>query len=161
MNKPNIFVYFADDISARELPIYGSTVWSDDLKGGDSTDPALRASTPVLDDANHIRGTWPISCAGALYDVYGRSDDSCVKPHGEWNTGRIIAKGNRLQHFLNGVKVVDVEVGSDDWQERFNKSKNAKDPEKTNWDFGLQEGRICLQDHGGEVWYRNMKIRKI
>jgi len=115
----------------------------------------------ILDDANHVRGQWEVSRAAALYDLYGRSDDDCVKPFGEWNTGRIIAKGKRLQHWLNGVLVVDVEVGSEDWNARFIKSKNTKDPEKTNWDFGLQKGSIWLQDHGGEVWYRNVRIREL
>lgn len=115
----------------------------------------------ILDDENHVRGQWEISRTGALYDLYGRSDDSSVKPFGEWNTARIVAQGNRLQHWLNGVKVIDVEVGSEEWKARFLKSKNTKDPEKTNWNFGLPEGRIWLQDHGGEVWYRNMKIQRL
>ncbi len=115
----------------------------------------------VLDDVHHVRGKMPRNAAGELYDIMERLDSSSVKPHGEWNTGRIVADGQRLQHWLNGVKVVDIVVGSDDWQQRFSTSKHAKDPEKLNPDFGLQEGRIWLQDHGGEVWYRNMKIRKL
>lgn len=115
----------------------------------------------ILDDVHHRRGQWATSSAAALYDLYGRSDDSSVKDYGQWNTARILAKGNRLQHWLNGVKVVDVEVGSDDWKERFEKSKFTKDPEKTNWDFGLQNGNIWLQNHGGEVWYRGFKIRNL
>jgi len=114
----------------------------------------------ILDDEHHVRGKIPKNAVGALYDIMERQDDSPVKPHGEWNTGRIVAKGRRLQHWLNGVKVVDIEVGSDDWKQRFAQSKHVKDSEKQNPDFGLQEGTIWLQDHGGEVWYRNMKIRK-
>ena len=115
----------------------------------------------ILDDANHIRGKMPKNAAGALYDIMERLNDDCVKPHGEWNTGRIIAKGKRLRHWLNGVKVVDIEVGSDDWKDRFGKSKHGKDPDKTNPEFGLQKGTIWLQDHGGEVWYRKIKIREL
>ncbi|MDF7824811.1 DUF1080 domain-containing protein [Pontiellaceae bacterium B12227] len=110
----------------------------------------------ILDDEKHVRGQWEKSRAAALYDLFGRSDDSSYKPAGQWNTGKIVAQGNRLQHFLNGVKVVDVEVGSKVWNEKFSKSK-FDNPET----YGLMNGKIWLQDHGGEVWYRNMKIREL
>lgn len=115
----------------------------------------------ILDDGNHVRGKVPLSSAAALYDIKGRSDDTCVKPYGQWNMGRIIARGTHLEHWLNGVKVVEIEVGSDEWKERFNKSKFVKTPDKINPLYGLQEGCILIQDHGGEVWYRNMKIRML
>ncbi|MEM1208822.1 MAG: sulfatase-like hydrolase/transferase [Planctomycetota bacterium] len=54
--KPNVILIFSDDISAREIPIYGSTVWSD-LRGGDTRDPALRARTPVMDRIAE-QGVW-------------------------------------------------------------------------------------------------------
>lgn len=110
----------------------------------------------ILDDENHVRGQWEVSRAGALYDLFGRSDDQCYKPAGEWNTGKIVAQGNHLQHWLNGVRVIDVEVDSSEWKERFKKSK-FKNPDT----FGKMEGTIWLQDHGGEVWYRNIKVRKL
>ncbi|MGC6424151.1 MAG: sulfatase-like hydrolase/transferase [Lentimonas sp.] len=56
-SRPNIIVYFADDISAREFPIYGSTVWSDNLKGDDSANPEFRAQTPVMDRLAN-EGVW-------------------------------------------------------------------------------------------------------
>ncbi|MDZ8117547.1 DUF1080 domain-containing protein [Pontiella sp. NLcol2] len=108
----------------------------------------------ILDDEKHVRGQWPVSRAAALYDLFGRSDDSCYKPAGEWNTGKIVAEGKRLQHWLNGVKVVDVEVDSPEWNEAFAKSK-FKNPET----YGKMNGKIWFQDHGGEVWYRNVLIR--
>lgn len=55
--KPNIIILFADDISARELPVYGSSVWSPPPQGGDSSDPRFRAQTPVLDRLAH-EGVW-------------------------------------------------------------------------------------------------------
>ncbi|MEM0964560.1 MAG: sulfatase-like hydrolase/transferase [Verrucomicrobiota bacterium] len=55
--QPNIIIYFADDISARELPLYGSSVWCDGIRGGDTSDPAKRASTPVLDRLSE-EGVW-------------------------------------------------------------------------------------------------------
>ena len=57
LDKPNIIVYFADDISAREIPVYGSSVWSDNLKGYNSTDPKFRAETPVLNKLAN-EGVW-------------------------------------------------------------------------------------------------------
>ena len=113
----------------------------------------------ILDDEFHVRGKMEKNRAAALYDIMERSDDSPLKARGQWNKGRIVAKGKRLEHWLNGVKVVDLEVGSEDWNTRFSKSKFAKKPEKINPQFGLQEGQILLQDHGGEVWYRYMMIR--
>ncbi|MEX0324231.1 MAG: DUF1080 domain-containing protein [Puniceicoccaceae bacterium] len=115
----------------------------------------------LLDDYNHVRGQWAISRAGALYDLVGPPESVRSKPHGEWNTSRIKARGKRLQHWLNGVKVVDIVVGSDDWNTRYAKSKFAKEPEKASPQYGLDVGRIMLQDHGGEVWFRNMKIREL
>ncbi|MGC6455268.1 MAG: sulfatase-like hydrolase/transferase [Coraliomargaritaceae bacterium] len=61
-SRPNIIVYFADDISAREIPAYGSTVWSNDKDGGDCSDPEMRAVTPVLDRFSNegclIKNAW-------------------------------------------------------------------------------------------------------
>jgi hypothetical protein len=79
------------------------------------------------------------------------------KPVGEWNRSRIVLKGNRVRHFLNGEEVVDVELGSEDWNKRVAESKFAAWPK-----FGKnKKGHIVLQDHGDEVWYRNMRIKKL
>lgn len=80
-----------------------------------------------------------------------------LKPVGEWNTTRIIAKGGHFQHYLNGAKVVDITVGSDEWKTAYAKSK-FKDVK------GFAEnpkGKIMLQDHGAQVWFRKIQIREL
>ncbi len=79
------------------------------------------------------------------------------KPVGEYNHTVIKVKGNHVEHWLNGVKVVDFESGTPEWFELKQKSK-WKDIK----DWGqLKEGYICLQDHGGGIWFKNIKIRKL
>jgi hypothetical protein len=80
-----------------------------------------------------------------------------TQPVGKWNLARIIVDGNHVEHWLNGEKVVEYEWGSDDWKARVAKSKFKDWP-----DYGQRKtGGIDLQDHGNDVWYRNVKIRII
>jgi hypothetical protein len=80
-----------------------------------------------------------------------------LKPVGEWNSSRIVARGRHLKHYLNGELVVEVEVGSDEWKQALAKSK-FKDREgfATN-----PVGRIFLQDHGNEAWFRKLEIKEL
>jgi hypothetical protein len=94
--------------------------------------------------------------AGWLYQLY-KSDQDATKPAGEWNQLRIVITPTKCEHYMNGVKYCEYVKGSADWDERVAKSKFAKMPL-----FGkLTSGHICLQDHGNEVAYRNIKIRVI
>jgi hypothetical protein len=108
----------------------------------------------VLDDAKHKDGQNKLTSSGSLYALYPPSED-VLKPAGEWNRSRIVVEGNHVRHFLNGKKVVDVEIGSEDWNKKLAASKFA------TWKgFGTNaKGKIVLQDHGDEVWYRNMRIK--
>ena len=110
----------------------------------------------VLDDAKHKDGQSPLTSSGSLYALYPPSEKA-LKPAGEWNRGRIVLRGNRVQHFLNGKKVVDAEIGSDDWNEKLASSKFATWPKFAK----NQKGKIVLQDHGDEVWFRNMRIKEL
>lgn len=94
--------------------------------------------------------------AGALYDVYPPAK-SVAKPAGEWNTTRLIVDGNHVEHWLNGEKVVEAEIGSDDWNARVaaSKWKNAAEYAKH------PKGHIDLQDHGDRVEFRNIRVRTI
>lgn len=109
----------------------------------------------VLDDANATSETKPLGQAAALY-VIKEATGKELKPFGEWNQARIVARGNHLEHWLNGVKVVEIEIGTDEWKERKAASK-FKDREG----FGTFAGPIHLQDHGGEAWFRNLRIRSL
>jgi hypothetical protein len=97
--------------------------------------------------------------AGWLYQMYAAEVDA-TKPAGQWNHFVLrcqkTAKGTyHCIHWMNGVKYVEYEIGSDDWNARLAKSKFADKP-----DFAkAAEGHICLQDHGNEVAFRNLKIR--
>ena len=108
----------------------------------------------VLDDARHPDGKSPLTSAGSAYGLYP-APRGVVKPAGEWNRVRLVVNGNHVEHWLNGVKVVEYELGSADWAERVARSKFTEWPE-----YGkAAEGRIGLQDHGDRVAYRSVKIR--
>ena len=108
----------------------------------------------VLDDAKHPDGQNPMTSAGAAYDLYP-APRGAVKPGGEWNTARLIVNGNHVEHWLNGVKLLEYEFGSPDWNSKVAASKFAPHPR-----FGKNaQGHIGLQDHGNVVSFRNIKIR--
>ena len=110
----------------------------------------------VLDNAKHPDARIPKHRAGDLYDLISCSVET-VKPAGEWNKVEIIFTGNQLQFFLNGEKVVSASYGDDAWRALVAGSKFKSMPT-----FGtFSSGRICLQDHGDDVWYRNIEIRKL
>jgi len=108
----------------------------------------------VLDDERHPNGKDPEKCVASLYDIKAASGDKPAKPAMEWNTGRILAIGSRLQHWLNGELVLELDQDSAEWKRRLADSKYRKTP-----DFGTRPGRILLQDHRDPVWYRNVRIR--
>ncbi len=91
---------------------------------------------------------------GSLYDLYAPTKNP-FKGADVWTTYKLVCNGNKIQHFVNGVKVVDVEIGSADWNERMAKSKWSKAK-----NFATQStGHIALQDHGSKVSFRNVKIK--
>lgn len=110
----------------------------------------------ILHNAGHRDGKNAITSAGSNYAVNPPARD-VTRPVGEWNEGRIVARGNVVEHWLNGQKVVEYEIGSADWEARVKASKFAKLK-----DYGrIKRGYIALQDHGDVVYYRNLKIRPL
>jgi 3-keto-disaccharide hydrolase len=110
----------------------------------------------VLDDAKHPDGKSRLTSAGALYGLYP-SPAGVVKPAGEWNAVRVVVNGNHVEHWLNGVKVAEAEMGSPDWNARVAASKFKEWP-----GYGkAREGHIVLQDHGDVVAYRNIRIKTL
>ncbi|MBX3425356.1 MAG: DUF1080 domain-containing protein [Pirellulales bacterium] len=110
----------------------------------------------ILDNAGHADGKSQLTSTGSLYALYPPTKD-VSKPAGEWNSARIVIRKNRVQHYLNGELVVEAELGSDDWIKRVAKSKFA------SWEkFGKNsEGRLAFQDHGDEVWFRNIRVKRL
>ena len=94
--------------------------------------------------------------AGACYDLYAPSKDA-TKPPGEWNEIRIRVDGAKVEHWMNGEKIVEYELWSDDWKERIANSKFKDKPK-----FGtFKKGPICLQDHSNRIEFRNIKIKPL
>jgi hypothetical protein len=108
----------------------------------------------VLDDARHPDGKSRLTSAGSDYGLY-EAPSGIVKPAGEWNEARIIVQGRHVEHWLNGVRLLQYELMSPDWEMRVQGSKFAPHPY-----YGRNaEGYIGLQDHGDWVAFRNIKIR--
>lgn len=110
----------------------------------------------ILDDERHRDGKNPKTSAGSLYDLFPAAHD-VVRPAGEWNTARIVARGTKIEHWLNGVKIVDVDLAGPEYAAAHAASKWPTMP-----NMGTRpRGHIALQDHGDEVWFRNIKIREL
>ncbi len=110
----------------------------------------------VLDDAKWKYAPDHLGATASIYAVKGASSSKKLHPSGEFNKSRIVAKGKKLEHWLNGEKVADITIGSEDWKKRHAASKFKNRP-----NFGTKKGRLMLQDHGGKVWYRNLMIREL
>jgi hypothetical protein len=114
----------------------------------------------VLDDDNHPDAKAGIEgnrTAGSLYDLIPASKTKKLNPIGEFNHTRIVVKGNHIEHWLNGMKVVEFERGGEELKRHIAESKF-----KNTKGFGeTAKGHILLQDHGDAVWYRNIKIHAI
>jgi hypothetical protein len=120
-------------------------------------DPVMWHGAPevqVIDNAR--KDLKPEQTSGANYDLHAPSRD-VTRPAGEWNALRLVVKGNLVEHWINGTKVVDYELGSEDWKRRVQASKFKDWPR-----FGsARRGHIAFQDHGDRVAYRNIRIRDL
>ena len=110
----------------------------------------------ILDNAEHADGRNPLTSAGSNYALHAPGRD-VTQPVGLFNEVRLIVNGPHVEHWLNGVKIVEYELGSPEWEKLVAASKFSSMPR-----YGREKkGHIDLQDHGDLVWYRNIKIRPL
>ncbi len=117
-----------------------------------STGPEMQ----ILDNDGHADGQIESHRTGDLYDLV-KSSSEPVRPVGEWNEVDIISQDSTLTFKLNGVTIVETSLWDESWQQLIADSKFKDMP-----DFGtFKSGKISLQDHGDNVWFRNIKIKRL
>ncbi len=111
----------------------------------------------LLDDIKASDNKTRLTCAGAAYALYP-SPAGHLKPVGDWNRTRIVAKGRHVEHWLNSVKLLEYELESPDWEAKVKASKFAEWP-----NYGrAKRGHLALQgDHAGTLAFRNIRIREL
>jgi hypothetical protein len=110
----------------------------------------------LLDDIKASDNKTRLTCAGAAYAILP-SPAGHLKPVGDWNAARIVVKGAHVEHWMNGVKLLEYDLGSPDWEARVKASKFKDWP-----NYGrAARGHIALQgDHAGTLAFRNIRIRE-
>jgi hypothetical protein len=117
---------------------------------------AISFEYQVIDDAAHAERLKPTQTTASLYDLVPAGPKT-VRPAGKVNRVRIVCIGNHIEHWLNGAKVVEVDRSSAAFQQAVAASK-FRDVQG----FGQNKrGRILLQDHGDEAYFRNIRIREV
>ncbi|MEM1121193.1 MAG: DUF1080 domain-containing protein, partial [Bacteroidota bacterium] len=110
----------------------------------------------ILDNTCHPDARIETHRAGDLYDMIACKYET-VKPAGEWNRVRLIINNGQVEHWLNGKKLVEFEMFTEEWAKMIADSKFKDMP-----DFGLaRKGHIALQDHGDKVYFRSIKIKEL
>ncbi len=110
----------------------------------------------IIDDKNFPEKLEDWQMTGADYAMYP-APAAAPNAVGEWNTSRIVKNKTHVEHWLNGKKIVEYEMGSADW-----KKKKAEGKWKDAAGYGMTaKGHIALQDHGSEAWFKNVKIKEL
>ena len=122
--------------------------------------PTIYATGPeyqLLDDVGFPTKVEEWQKTGANYAMHNASKNKKLKPVGEFNTSKIIVKDGHVEHYLNGEKIVEYDLWTDDWKQRVQNCKWKDYP-----GYGLaRKGHIGLQDHGSKIMFRNIKIRDL
>jgi hypothetical protein len=110
----------------------------------------------LIDDLGYPDKLKDVQLSGANYDM-NPPTAKVVKPVGEFNHTKIVVNKGHVEHWLNGTKVVDYQLWTPEWEQTKanSKWKNVKT-------YGMSKaGHIALQDHGGGVWFKNIKIKTL
>ncbi|HBK93602.1 MAG TPA: DUF1080 domain-containing protein, partial [Porphyromonadaceae bacterium] len=120
---------------------------------------AIGCEFQILDDKKHPDAKLGVAgnrTLGSLYDLIAAPDNKPFRP-GFFNTAMVVVKGNHVEHWLNGVKIIEYERNNQMWDALVNYSKYKDWPNFGN----AEEGLLLLQDHGDEVWFQNIKIKEL
>jgi hypothetical protein len=157
-----------DSLPEKSWSVENGELTFDPLKGHGSDITTTRSLLPntslgcefqIIDDNKHPDAKLGVNGnrkTGALYDILPADLKKIYKPAGEWNTARIVVKGNHAEHWLNGLKIIAYERDSEAFKEAIAKSK-------FNTTHGFAEAvssPILLQAHGDKVAFRNIKIKE-
>ncbi|WP_439582758.1 3-keto-disaccharide hydrolase [Dyadobacter bucti] len=133
--------FYIDEAADKEAGNGNSPNWLDNFE------------MQLLDDIN-FNDTAAIRSAGSLYDLIAPTNKT-LKPVGEYNQARLIVKNNHVEHWINGAKVVEYQIGSPELNKLISNSKFKDNPKFAKSTDGL----IMIQHHGQKVWLKNIKVR--
>jgi hypothetical protein len=157
----------SDIVTTRSFKDFDLSVQFKISEGGNSgikyfllPNTSLGCEFQIIDDNKHPDAKLGVNGnrkTGALYDILPANPNKHYKPAGEWNTARIVVKGNHAEHWLNGLKIVAYERDSEAFKEAIAKSKFNSTPGFA----AAVASPILLQAHGDKVTFRNIKIKEL
>jgi hypothetical protein len=115
----------------------------------------------LVDDAGHANGKVPVTSCGALCYFIPPNANKKIHPAGTYNLGKLTVRGNQVEHWINGEKVVAYELGSPALKNLVASDQFKSLPGYRRMDTEAGEVPIGLQSHSGNVWFRNIRIRKL
>jgi len=158
-----------------KLPEGGNSGIFYHLKEGYNAPPEVSPEYQLIDDVNYTKihditdynkslgytenpsELKPLQQTASDYAMHPADTEKTLNPIGEWNTTRIIFTPEKVEHWLNGKKVLSFVPWSEEWYEKKNSDKWKNSP-----DYGkFKTGYIGLQDHSSPIWFENIKIKKL